>query len=238
MWLLSATGIGKSYFAVYVLHHALQDGQTVLFHHTVSRIAYLFKPGEPVTAGPVDNYLNIVGSESRPALFLIDLGTKVRPSFPNLGKKIIAFSSPNELNYVDLCKMMSTTKLYISPWSWDEIKDAAMNLKHLKELSSEVVLEGFDMYGGIPHYILQSNPHTRAETMSALKRAIESCSMEVILQVIRTKTDHGYESHKIFHRILLELDGTDKYYNYTFVFGSSFIMQYVFKNKQNAEYDQ
>ena len=220
-------GIGKSYFAVYVLYHACKDGKRVLFHHVPSDQTYLFGDGLQVIAGALATYyMSMPNAE----LLLMDMGTRERPRYPSISEQVIVFSSPHEGNYVDLVKG-GAAKVYMPPWSWNEIEYAAGKLSNL---SLEIVRDGFDIYGGIPRYVFAERDEIRQGHLSALNSEINACDMEAV-----TRADFNEQSHKVCHRIVkTKSDGTYDYGSYEFVLASKYISQRVFNKLEEKESHQ
>ena len=222
-------GIGKSYFAVYVLYHACKDGKRVLFHHVPSDQTYLFGDGLQVITGALATYHF---SMPMAELLLMDMGTKERPRYPSISEQVIVFSSPREGNYVEFVKG-GAAKIYMSPWSWNEIKYAASKLSNL---NLEIVRDGFDIYGGIPRYVFAKSDETRQGYRSALHDMINACDMAAVTAAVHNKTDFSEQSHKVFHRIVkTNSNGTYDYGRYEFVLASKYISQRVFDKLEEKE---
>ncbi|KAI0801533.1 hypothetical protein C8Q74DRAFT_1215090 [Fomes fomentarius] len=123
-------GIGKSYFAVYVLLRRLTDKEPTLFS-TSSGTTFLFdvsgvrkRPSKTIDASDVFELLGLKDEDEARIWSLIDPGRKVEPirnRLTNFGFFYAVFASPNETRYKDLLNKDGAPLWIMSPWEISEL---------------------------------------------------------------------------------------------------------------------
>ena len=226
---VGSPGTGKSFFAVYELYRALQEGKTVVFQSVPARRMYLFRPGAAVEEFPYPNGPTL--SKTGQTLLLYDAGTRSDPRYSTICDRIIIFSSPCEASYRDLCKE-GALMLCMPTWSWEEIEYCAQSLDSYSSLDMALVRERFEKYGGIARFVLEMNEKVAEQNLTELNKAILSCATSSLQEVIRAQ-DRDEESHKVFHRTLAKNDdGSPNYYKYNLEFASKYVENKAYKEMQ------
>ena len=100
--ILGNPGIGKSYFAVYLLYNALKDGRTAMFHSALASSMFLFKQGETAQVCSQEFYPHVVLESS--TLYLYDSMTKRHPYLKVGPAQLIVFTAPCLENVKDFVK--------------------------------------------------------------------------------------------------------------------------------------
>ena len=201
-------GIGKSYFITYMLYSALKRGKKVAVQCTPSNQLHLF---------------DYKSSDSSVLLFF-DAGTRSRQPFLDIDDRcgIVVFTSPDVENYVDLQKQNSIN-LCMPVWSVEEIQAAKVLYPQLED---GLVTHLYEMYGGIPRYVFVADESARITNELALRGEISKCTVGTLM--MPGDCDSGSQSHKLFHRVLVESDKT--YFKYYFRFASSYVRDEVFEH--------
>ena len=211
-------GIGKSYFATYMLHSALKQGKKVAVQCTPSNQLHLFDCKE---------------SSDESVLLFFDAGTRSRqPFFDQNWRRcgIIVFTFPEVENYVDVRKQNSIN-LCMPVWSVEEIQAAKVLYPLLQD---KLVTHLYEMYGGIPRYVFATDESPRMSNERDLTAALSKCTVDTLSA--SGYPDIGSHSHKLFHRVLVE--GDKAYFKYIFRFASNYVRGDVFKHvyeKQRKE---
>ena len=99
--ILGNPGIGKSYFSIYLLFRFLKMSQTVLYHHSLGSIMYLFKPEGEVMRFTITIPPNTLTTGT---LYLYDAATRSPPKVIPQDARLIVFSSPSAENIQDFRK--------------------------------------------------------------------------------------------------------------------------------------
>ena len=120
--ILGNPGTGKSYFAIYVLYHALRASKTVVFHRSSEKAMYLFKPGQKAKMGAEHHTVQEVASSE--TLYLYDAGTRRDALRSVQASRLIAFSSPSSENTSELIKLCLVS-LHMPTWNLDELLHAS-----------------------------------------------------------------------------------------------------------------
>lgn len=221
-------GIGKSYFALYALSKALQAGNNVIFQCVSHNVVYWFKPGSSVRHSS-----SLPVLEDRcDALFFYDAATRECGKFPPDFARIIVFSSPARSNYVALEKMDTSVTMYMPVWSAEEMEHAA----RLLNLDLESVMKDFDVFGGIPRFILPSTSQLlhRGKFLQDLDSAIAQCDLTAIYALGTLDADE--HSHKVLHRMLKRKDdGSPNYFTYCVDFASLYVAENIYLTVQQKE---
>ena len=228
--IVGSPGTGKSYFAIYVLYHALRASKTVVFHRSSESAVYLFKPGQKAQKGR-ENNCTIQALNLSETLYLYDAATKKNPSISPEASRLIVFSSPSPENTNDLRKLRLVS-MHMPTWSIDELL-LASELDHYRGRITETIIKDlYEKFGGIPRYVLEVEEERKEEYMCLLESNIHDCNLRTIQRVGRE--DIGKESHMIFHRY----SGPDNYYKYKIKFASQFVGDKVVKAIYEHGYDE
>ena len=138
-------GIGKSVFNFYLLYLLRLQGKTVLFN--LKDIWYRFSDeGAERVGNPKNYFLDENG------WFLCDPENKPTGSFRGI---TVVTVSPEEERTKEFLKMADSIKLFMSPWSLEELK-MCRKLQY-PEVSEKEVEVAFDLIGGVARPIFNRN---------------------------------------------------------------------------------
>ena len=156
---IGSPGTGKSFFALYELYRLLKDGATIVYECLPFNVFMILTAKNLVYAGSRLSRHNCKVEEllgNRQTYYLFDAGS-VGNTIPYLVKaKTIVFSSPDQRNYVDYQKHSYPKTLYMPVWTRDELNKVA---------DSRVQAQTrYDVWGGIPRYVLSLNQMSSAAT--------------------------------------------------------------------------
>ena len=225
--IISNPGTGKSYFAIYVLYRALRASKTVVFHRCSERILYLFKPGQKAKMC-IENTCIIEELTSSETLYLYDAATRRYALQPTLRSRLIAFSSPSEVNTWELSKF-HLIRLHMPIWTMDELLIASELDQYRDQITNTQIENLFEKFGGIPQYVLVVEAERRDQYLEMLESDIVYCTLDVIRNVDCTDFD------MIFHRH----SGSDSgYVKYEFQFASQYVGEKVVDTISKRKYDE
>ena len=222
-------GIGKSYFAIYVLYHALKASKTVVFHRCSERALYLFKPGQKAKMC-IENACIIEELSSSETLYLYDADTRSHALQPTLYSRLIAFSSPSNANTLELSKL-HLNPLHMPIWTMDELLIASELDQYQDQITKVEIKNLFEKFGGIPRYVLVVEGGRRNEYLKKLESHVIHCTLDTIRNVGHADID----THMIFHRH----SGSDSgYADYEFQFASQYIGDKIVDTISGKKYDE
>ena len=117
--IIGTPGVGKSFFAVYMLCKALQAGKTVIFNCAARNTIYVFDSNESQVTVYRECPPPLTLLEPS-TLYMYDAGTKLEPVFDWHSSRLIVFSSPSRENCARFVK--DSILAYNMPtWSLSEL---------------------------------------------------------------------------------------------------------------------
>jgi hypothetical protein len=224
-------GTGKSFFAIYVLYHALRASKTVVFHRSPDKILYLFKPGQKAKMC-VEGVFVIEELNSSETWYLYDAGTRRNALQATLQSRLIVFSSPSKDNLSEVYKFQLPI-LHMPIWTLKELLTASELDQYKAKISKVEIEDLFETFGGIPRYVLVVEKSQRSVYLRELKSHISRCTLDDIRKVGQADIDEF--TRMIFHR---HSESDSGYLEYEVKFASQYIGDKVVKTISEKQYDE
>ena len=222
--ILGNSGIGKSYFSFYELLRLFRElvekkSEGVIVYESVPLNLFMVLNAEKVDCVCDISQRYSLWQIARVSYYLFDAGTKAQPTPQLSGCKAIVFSSPDRRNYIDFQKNQKPQVLlfYMPVWSLDE-------LRLLPNPNGINVDERFQLFGGIPRYVFDSE-YTRRD----LDIAISESDVSDIYK-FAGKCDVGENSHKIFQLVV----DTTSYKERSVGFASPYVVQKYYQKLEES----
>jgi hypothetical protein len=208
-YLITGTpGIGKSYFAFYLLYHLLaKPGDLILYQNCHIKMNYYVvleckSPNNDYSihhyrGSEINNYLS-KKAPSCVSWYIFD-GWHTPGAVPQpCDVPTIVLSSPDCSQYKEFCQY-NPVKLYMPPWEWEEIGQLITMLH--PEGNREIVekaKETYDFWGGVVREVL--SPHVDARK-AVLDGAIARSDVGTVVQFVQACGDvPKCVSHKVLHQ--------------------------------------
>ncbi len=154
--LTGSPGIGKSWFLMYAMYRLAAEPSVpeIILHSAKHFTAYWFRPDGTVSKirSPVGDDLITVINKS--TWYLYDANESENECFPIEAFTIVA-SSPNKRHYKGFMKQVGTIKLYMPPWTFDEI--LAAKVLNVSNHDDSVLVERYERTGGVPRLIYDAH---------------------------------------------------------------------------------
>ena len=186
-------GVGKSEFSLYFMWRWSQSNRPFL-HENVPGLIECYLPSGDVATHARTNSLR------KDIPYFVDLKSLDLPFWTSFWDPLftIVFSSPNPLRFKEFLKKPKSVRLVMPPWSLEDILAAREAITAFQSLNETVVLEQFNLYGGIPRYVLEK----ALEGGSRMEEAIDQKGLAIASQVFLIPMGSGDEndiSHTLAH---------------------------------------
>ena len=222
--ILGNPGIGKSYFSFYELLRLFRElvekkSEGVIVYESALLNLFMVLNAEEVDCVCDISQRYSLRQIPRVSYYLFDAGTKAQPTPQLTGCKAMVFSSPDKRNYIDFLKNQKPQVLlfYMPVWSLDE-------LRLLPNPNGINVDERFQLFGGIPRYVFNSE-YTRRD----LDVAILESKVSAIYKFVG-ECDVGENSHKILQLVV----DTTSYKEPSVGFTSPYVVQKYYQKLEKV----
>ena len=127
------------------------------------------------------------------AIHLYDGPPKAKPA----NSKMVAFTGPNASWLDSMVKAPNHCRLYMPVWEYDELSEANDLLK--LKISSDCLLQRYELFGGVPRYCLTTNLEFYEQGEMELKSAINKIQG---LEDLQACSDGRMELDRVVHRLM------------------------------------
>jgi hypothetical protein len=224
-------GIGKSAFRIYYMVRLLQENPNI-------SILIQNRAGWAVEIGPGGNKLHDlqrgVADLPEDLPFLVDLDTEEEPDVwgRQYSAYTIVFSSPNPRRYKNFLKNPKSGECLMQPWSLYSILEAKHQLACYRDLTVEAVTAMYEVYGGVPRYVLERN----RQGVMGMNRALADKGATVAEQlygVVAPTSIHDQQSYMLVHMYRTEADPLEEQL-YRYQPASQFVLNGLIRINEGA----
>jgi hypothetical protein len=244
-YLITGTpGIGKSHFAFYLLHHLLAEpGNSVLYQncHVSKNYSVVLKRKD----GNDYSIQHYRGSDIKQVDYLNHVSWYIFDGWHTHGPlpqhcdaPTIVISSPNYSQYKEYCQD-NPVKLYMPPWTWEEIERLITVLQANGEtVNKQNAEKAFGFWGGVVREVLSPNVDKRKEVLDGVIESAQlQSNVDSMVQFVQACGEVSQcVSHKILHqKPTVDEHGTVDYRQTRIVFASEYVKKRIMEIHSRLE---